>query len=86
MQSTRDAAEIQEWIVARVAQMMKIHASDIDVTAPFEHSGMDSAAMMAISGDLEDWLGFSVHPRVPYDYPTIQSLAEYLSRVKEADD
>ncbi|GAC1671278.1 MAG: hypothetical protein PVS3B1_10540 [Ktedonobacteraceae bacterium] len=73
------AATIQDWLVAHVAQALKINAKRIDVRAPFAQYGMDSAQAVSLSADLEDWLGSSIAPTVVYDYPTIEALAHYLS-------
>jgi acyl carrier protein len=34
--------------------------------------------MVVLSGDLQTWLEIELDPTLLYDYPTIQSLAEYL--------
>lgn len=73
------ATEIQDWLVTHVAQALKINAKRIDRRAPFAQYGMDSAQAISLSADLEDWLGRSIVPTVVYDYPTIETLAYYLS-------
>ena len=32
-----------------------------------------------LSGDLEDWLGMRISPTVVYEYPTIETLAQFLA-------
>lgn len=73
------AENIQDWLVAHVAQALKINSRRIDIRAPFAQYGMDSAQAISLTADLEDWLGRSIVPTVVYDYPTIETLAHYLA-------
>jgi acyl carrier protein len=72
------AAEIQDWIVAYLADLLDVSADEIDVAIPFDRYGLDSSAAIGMTGDLEDWLGVEIDPTVLYDYPTIQGLARQL--------
>ncbi|MEK6249269.1 MAG: AMP-binding protein, partial [Planctomycetales bacterium] len=74
------AIAIQTWLVERVARQMRRQASEIDVHDSFSRFGLDSLALVSISGELEDWLDQAVSPTLLYSYPTIATLAEYLGR------
>lgn len=73
------ASEIQDWLVAYIANLLEISSEEIDVTIPFDRYGLDSSAAVGMTGDLEDWLGKEVEPILLYDYPTIEALAQHLS-------
>lgn len=78
------AIEIQTWIASYLADLLEIEADEVDVTIPFDQYGLDSAAAVGMSGDLEDWLGHKLDPTLLYDYPTVQALAEHLADSKVA--
>lgn len=71
--------EVQTWMVSYLANLLEIDPDEIDPTDPFDRYGLDSAAAVGMTGDLEEWLGAEVDPTALYDYPTIQSLAGYLA-------
>jgi acyl carrier protein len=73
------AAEIQDWIVAYLADLLEIEPEDVDVTIPFDRYGLDSSAAVVLTGDLENWLGIEIEPTLLYDYPTVEALVEHLS-------
>jgi acyl carrier protein len=76
---TRSAMEIQTWIVDYLAQLLAVDPADVDVTIPFDRYGLDSAAAVGMTGELADWLDHEMDPTLLYDYPTIESLVQYLS-------
>ncbi len=73
------AEEIQNWLMDRLAERLKVDRSQIDIDRPFASFGLDSAAAVGISGDLEEWLGRRLSPTLIYSYPTVSALATHLS-------
>jgi acyl transferase domain-containing protein/acyl-CoA synthetase (AMP-forming)/AMP-acid ligase II/acyl carrier protein len=73
------AEEIQNWLMDRLAERLKVDRSQIDIDRPFASFGLDSAAAVGISGDLEEWLGRRLSPTLIYSYPTVAALAAHLS-------
>jgi acyl carrier protein len=73
------AAEIQDWMVAYLADLLEIEPEEVDVTVPFDRYGLDSSAAVGLTGDLENWLDTEVDPTLLYDYPTVEALVEHLS-------
>lgn len=71
-------AEIQAWLIAHLAQLLSLDPATVDVTFPFERYGLDSSAAVVLSGDLQEWLGQELDPTLLFDYPTIESLSDYL--------
>ena len=73
-----DKAEIKTWIVDYIADLLEVEPNKIDATIPFDRYGLDSSAAVGLAGDLEDWLDEELDPTMLYDYPTIESLTDYL--------
>ncbi|MBD2448800.1 acyl carrier protein [Nostoc sp. FACHB-152] len=71
--------EIQEWIIAYLADLLEIEPEEVDVTIPFDRYGLDSSAAVGMTGDLEDWLKTEIDPTLLYDYPTVEALVQHLS-------
>ena len=74
------ATEIQEWIVAYLADLLAIEPAEVDVTISLERYGLDSSAAVVLTGDLQDWLGTEINPTLLYDYPTVEAVVQHLSR------
>jgi acyl carrier protein len=70
---------IQTWLIAKVAELVEIKLDSIDIRQPFVYYGMDSRQSAILVGELEDWLGWQLSPSLPYDYPSIKALAQYLA-------
>lgn len=68
-----------EWLERRLSEMLDVPLARIDPDATFADHGMSSVMAVELSADLEDLLGRSVVPTVAYEYPTIRSLAAFLS-------
>jgi acyl carrier protein len=75
----RRNAEIQAWLISHLAEALEINPEAIDVKAPLDRYGLDSYVAVNLVGELEDWLGRELSPTLPYDYPTVESLAHHLS-------
>jgi acyl carrier protein len=77
--SSKSVIEIQQWIVAYLAELLGVDSDAVDVKIPFDRYGLDSSAAIGMTGELEDWLGYSIDPTLIYDYPTIESFAQHLT-------
>ncbi|ACC81784.1 acyl carrier protein [Nostoc punctiforme] len=71
--------EVQDWILLYIANLLELETEEIDITVPFSTYGLDSSVAVGLTGDLADWLGLDLDPTLLYDYPTIESLVQYLS-------
>ena len=74
-----NSAEVEDWLVASIAQLLDINPEEIDVSTPFDSYGMDSSAAVGLTGDLETWLKCQIDPTVVYYHPTIKALVKHLS-------
>lgn len=70
--------DIQDWFTSHLAKVLEVDASEIDINIPFDNYGLDSAAAVELTGDLENWLKLKLAPTLLYDYPTIESLSCHL--------
>ena len=70
---------LRKWLVQNLSQRLNMPAMDIDTRRPFAEYGLDSAAVMELAGELQDYLGHELSPIVVYDYPNIDALCIYLA-------
>ncbi|HEX5102342.1 MAG TPA: AMP-binding protein, partial [Pirellulaceae bacterium] len=76
---SRSAAAIQSWLAEGIAKRLRRNPAEIDVHEPFARFGLDSLALVELSGELQQYLGREVSPTVLYSYPTISELARHLA-------
>lgn len=81
---TPTPAEVQDWLVSYLANLLEIDLDEVDVTVSFDRYGLDSATAIGMTGNLEEWLGYELDPTLIYDYPTIEALAENLAEEDNA--
>ncbi len=72
-------AEVLAWIRDRLALKLELPAGSVSPDEPFVNYGLDSAAAVSLTGDLEEFLGRSLSPTLAWDYPTPRLLAEHLA-------
>ncbi len=69
---------IKSWLVSQLAERLEVDTSEIDIERDFIDYGLNSIEVVNLSGELENLLGRRLPPTLLLDYPTIESLAEYL--------
>ena len=79
-QSTRRAAEIEAWLVDKIATQLSVAPGFVDPERPFVEYGLDSVQAVSLAGDLETWLGRSLSPTLIWDHPSIAALSRHLAR------
>ena len=72
------ATEIQAWLLTYLSDLRGINSTDIDITVTFDRYGLDSAEAVGMIADLETWMECDIDPTLPYEYPSIKALSEYL--------
>jgi acyl carrier protein len=75
----RSPVEIQEWLISWLSKELDIEAIKIDVKEEFVDLGVSSRQAVILTGELEDWLGLTLEPSLAWEYPSIQTLSEYLT-------
>ena len=81
--TARRAAEIQSWLVAELARLVKCKPNEIDPRQPFVRYGLGSAQGLELAAKLEDWIGFRLPPTLIWDYPTIEAVSRQLAEDPE---
>ena len=71
-------AEIESWLVSKVADAGGIEEGTVELGAPFSSYGIDSAQAVGLVGELEQWLDVEIAATALYDFPTIAALASHL--------
>ncbi|NET72462.1 MAG: AMP-binding protein, partial [Sphaerospermopsis sp. SIO1G2] len=69
---------IQTWLIDYLSKNLHISAKDIEITESFAYYGIDSNFATNIVYDLSEWLKLDLDPTLLWEYPSIESLVEYL--------
>ena len=78
--TTISASDINNWLVNFVASLLNIEPKEVNINIPFERYGLESADIVGMTAELEDWLHCSLEdPALVYEYPTIEALTAYLA-------
>lgn len=75
-------AAIETWLIAKLADLLGIEASEIDPDQHLSVYGLSSMTGVMLTGDIEDWLGIRLEPTLAWEYPTVRTLARYLADEK----
>ena len=74
------SAEIEHWLVTRIAGELHVAPENVDVRKPFTELGVDSLVAMELAMELEEHLGRRDLPvTLLFDHPTIDELARFLA-------
>ncbi|MBV9708102.1 MAG: acyltransferase domain-containing protein, partial [Chloroflexi bacterium] len=73
------AEAIRDWLVVKVAEVLHIKRTEIEVREPLALYGMDSVQAVTIATELEAWLGREIPVTLAYDYPSIEAIASHLA-------
>jgi len=71
---------IRAWLISNIASVVNLDPARIDIHQTFDNYGLDSLQAVSLSGDLENWLSREISPTVVWDYPTVEMLAQHLSK------
>lgn len=67
-----------DWLAARVAESAGIEVRSVDPRKPFAYYGIDSKTAVALASDLTALLDRRIDPKLLYDFPTIETLSQFL--------
>lgn len=75
----RSAEEVEKWLVSYIAGQLKAQPEQISLDEEFVNLGLSSRQAVELTLDLEEFVGRSTDAGLVYDYPTIRSLARFLT-------
>ncbi|MEH2078581.1 MAG: AMP-binding protein [Nostoc sp.] len=71
--------EIEAWLISHLAMYLKIPPDEIDIQESFAAYGLDSAVVVSMTGELGEWIGCELEITLFWEYPDIETLAQYLA-------
>jgi len=75
----RSAEEVEKWLVSYIARQLKAQPEQISLDEEFVNLGLSSRQAVELTLDLEEFVGRPTDAGLVYDYPTIRSLAGFLT-------
>ncbi len=75
----RTADEISTFMVQTLGELLDMAPDDIAITEPFANFGLTSAVAVIFIGRLSSWMGRSLPPDLPWEYPTVREMAHGLA-------
>jgi acyl carrier protein len=72
------AEKIENWLINKLADLLKIHSEEIDLEESIFTYGLDSSVALSVTGELENLLDLELDSTLFWEYPKISKLAEYL--------
>ena len=70
--------QVQAWMVAYLVDLFDISPDEVDVSMPFDQYGLDSAATVAFTSDLGNWLGVKLDSRLMIEHDTVEAVARHI--------
>ena len=78
MKKLETQAEIQAFLVEKLALALRTTPEKINVNEPLAVYGLDSLEAMTVMGQLSERCGYEFDFDVLWDYPTIAAVTEYV--------
>jgi myxalamid-type polyketide synthase MxaE and MxaD len=79
----QNTKKIQDWLITHIAELLKVAPDTINIRETFSNYGLSSLDVVALSGELEEFLGRRLSPTLAYDYPNILTLSRFLAENPE---
>ena len=81
-----NADALEAWIITKIARELKMDAGQVGRTVLFTSHGLDSLALLTLTGELAEMLGRDLPTTLVWEYPTIELLARHLAAPTDASD
>ncbi|MDT0317184.1 acyl carrier protein [Streptomyces millisiae] len=72
--------QVQDWLTARVAELLRVDVAQVSSEAMFRDLGLSSVQLVEMTADLEDWSGRPLPATFVFDCPTIEDAVAHLTR------
>ncbi|MBU7586761.1 MAG: acyl carrier protein [Nostoc sp. TH1S01] len=83
---TYTVEKIQAWLTSHLAELLGVEVAEIDIQAPLDSYGLDSAQGMLLVAKGGEFLGFQLSPLLLWHYPTIDLLSQRLAEEAQASE
>jgi mycoketide-CoA synthase len=77
--SAQPSGNVEQWLVARIAELLQVEPQQVKLDTPFASYGIDSRQALALIRELEVFVGRKLSPTAMWESPTIAALARYAS-------
>ncbi len=78
--TTVNKENITDWLTDQICRLTKTKRETIHVNEPLSNYGLNSIQAVTLVGEIDDWLNVEFEPTLAWDYPTIESLANYIDQ------
>jgi natural product biosynthesis luciferase-like monooxygenase protein len=73
-------------LITKLSERLSIKSDGVDVRKPFTSYGLSSRDAVELAGELAGWLGRKLSPILIYEYPSIETLSNYLATGLDAEE
>lgn len=75
---------IEAFLTVEIARCLNIEANQVDTQVSFNEYDLESTEALILLDKLETRLGRTLSPTMLWNYPTIESLAQYLAQDEDS--
>lgn len=72
-------ADIEGWLVERVAFFVEMDPQDVDPSVDLVKYGIDSIRALTLSANIEDEYDLDIEASLAWDYRTVRAIAQYIA-------
>ncbi len=78
-------SSIEVRIASFIAESLGIKVDQVSLETDVERYGLNSAVVVSLIGELEDWLGLELSPSILYEFPTVRAVSKHLHAQLSSD-
>lgn len=76
-----DYDDICEWFITAITQLQTSKTTTIDTHMTFSYLGLDSQALVTLSGSFGTWIDQAIEPTIFWELPSIDAVARHFSKL-----
>ena len=69
---------VKDWLIKRVAHILRVAPEDVSSHTVFSELGMSSLQAIELAAELENWSDREIPATIVYEYPTIEEASAYV--------
>jgi acyl carrier protein len=70
--------EIQTWLQSYISKLLDTGTEEVGVHMELDRFGLNSAGVVSMIGELEEWLKVELSPSLLFEHTTIDAVAAHL--------